>query len=119
MDKFLCPITNEPIIKGGMTSVGQLYEFDAIKHWLQNHNTDPMTNIIMIDKTITEIDVVSKNIDEINKIILDIRNGRVISDVKNKYQNVFSDNNNEVRVYATNFNILRIVSGTAGLIYSN
>jgi len=37
----------------------------------------------------------------------------------NKYCDVFSDTDNKVFIYATNYNVLRIMSGMGGLAYSN
>lgn len=37
----------------------------------------------------------------------------------NRYSDVFSDNDNKVYIYATNYNILRVMSGMGGLAYSN
>jgi len=37
----------------------------------------------------------------------------------NKYCDVFSDTDNKVYIYATNYNVLRIMSGMGGLAYSN
>jgi U-box domain len=76
MEQFICPITAEPVVRGGLTSIGQLYEYSEIVRWLEDHDTDPMTNMILRNKTILEIDM-SKNIDEINKIIFDVRNKKV------------------------------------------
>lgn len=37
----------------------------------------------------------------------------------NKYSDVFDDNDNKVIIFATNYNVLRIMSGMGGLAYSN
>lgn len=37
----------------------------------------------------------------------------------NKYADCFSDNDNKVQIYAVNYNVLRVMSGMAGLAYSN
>jgi len=37
----------------------------------------------------------------------------------NKYSDVFTDTDNKVLIFATNYNVLRIMSGMAGLAYSN
>jgi hypothetical protein len=47
MDDHICPITLEPIAVYGITCVGSLYEYDAISDWLQDHDTDPVTNLLL------------------------------------------------------------------------
>ena len=42
-----CPITLEPIKQIGITVGGNVYEYDAIKKWLNNHNTDPISNELL------------------------------------------------------------------------
>jgi len=37
----------------------------------------------------------------------------------NKYSDVFADTDNKVQIYAINYNVLRVMSGMAGLAYSN
>lgn len=37
----------------------------------------------------------------------------------NRYCDVFTDTDNKVKIYATNYNVLRIMSGMGGLAYSN
>lgn len=49
---IICPITLEEIQEPGITLIGSIYEYDAIHKWLTNHNTDPITNIILPSKTI-------------------------------------------------------------------
>jgi len=36
-----------------------------------------------------------------------------------RYADVFADNGNKVMIYGVNYNVLRIMSGMAGLAYSN
>ena len=41
---FVCPITCEVMEEPVVTSDGQSYDRPAIQHWLQTHNTSPLTN---------------------------------------------------------------------------
>jgi hypothetical protein len=76
MEEFICPITNDPIIKGGLTSIGQLYEYDYIMRWLETKDTDPVTNVILLDKRIRLIDM-TIGIEAVNKIIFNTRNKKL------------------------------------------
>jgi uncharacterized protein YjbI with pentapeptide repeats len=72
---FVCPITQEPIVYGGMTVTYSLYEFDAISKWLETNDTDPLTNLLLPNKHIWRISSLSK---------------QQISKVKNNMSIVFS-----------------------------
>jgi len=49
--EFICPITNEIMKDPVILTDGHIYEKSAIKQWLENHNTSPLTKII-VDKDI-------------------------------------------------------------------
>ncbi|UJR20185.1 hypothetical protein I4U23_023317 [Adineta vaga] len=53
-DEYLCPITRDiminPVI---LIDDGYSYEESVLKSWLENHNTSPMTNNILKNKTYT------------------------------------------------------------------
>lgn len=50
-NEFICPITSEIMSDPVMLTDGQVYEKKAIQKWLTNHNTSPLTKII-VDKNI-------------------------------------------------------------------
>jgi len=47
---FLCPITQDIFIEPVVAEDGHTYERDAIKKWLDNHNTSPLTNKMLYSK---------------------------------------------------------------------
>ena len=50
-DTFRCPITKEILVEPYiMVDTGITYERSAIKKWLQDHNTCPLTNIQLNSK---------------------------------------------------------------------
>eukprot|EP00250_Pteridium_aquilinum_P022226 c25329_g1_i1 orf=306-3188(+) len=44
---FFCPILQEIMENPHLAADGFTYEYDAIKFWLQEHNTSPMTNLVL------------------------------------------------------------------------
>lgn len=50
-----CPITLCEIKKGGLTVLGNLYDYNAITTWLQSHDSDPLNNIPLPSKFIIKI----------------------------------------------------------------
>mmetsp|Transcript_2681 Transcript_2681/g.4941 ORF Transcript_2681/g.4941 Transcript_2681/m.4941 type:complete len:275 (+) Transcript_2681:1467-2291(+) len=52
-NEFLCPLTHEVFQDPVITKDGHTYERKAISLWLQNHDTSPMTNIRLVDKSLT------------------------------------------------------------------
>jgi hypothetical protein len=67
MESIICPITMEPIQNGGLTCLGNIYEYDAIQDWLLNHDTDPLINLQMPTKFIRKIDIHRKDLNEVIK----------------------------------------------------
>lgn len=55
MSRPACPISCDPIVHGGMTVVGSVYEYDSIVYWLQTHCTDPTTNLILPSKFVVRV----------------------------------------------------------------
>mmetsp|Transcript_6126 Transcript_6126/g.8505 ORF Transcript_6126/g.8505 Transcript_6126/m.8505 type:complete len:622 (-) Transcript_6126:105-1970(-) len=51
-DNFYCPLTREVFEDPVMTEDGQSYERRAIELWLQNHDTSPMTNMPLQDRSL-------------------------------------------------------------------
>ena len=47
---FLCPITHAIMKDPVICSDGQSYEKEAIKTWLRNHDTSPLTNVRLANK---------------------------------------------------------------------
>lgn len=52
-EKYFCSITDQVIIDPVITSDGHTYEREAIKKWLQAHDTSPKTNIRLKHKNLT------------------------------------------------------------------
>lgn len=50
---FLCPIFKEVMEDPHIAADGFTYEYGAIKHWLQDHNSSPMTNLKLSHKYLT------------------------------------------------------------------
>ena len=51
-EKFLCPITREPMKEPVFTCDGHTYEKSAIANWLINHNTSPITGLVLANKNL-------------------------------------------------------------------
>jgi ATP-dependent DNA helicase PIF1 len=51
-DEFMCPIGFERMIDPVICSDGQTYERVNIEKWFQNHNTSPLTNAVLQNKTL-------------------------------------------------------------------
>ena len=51
LENFVCPITRQLINTIGVTSDGKIYEKSIIEKWLKNHNTSPLTGLV-IDKNV-------------------------------------------------------------------
>jgi U-box domain len=49
---FLCPISQEVMIDPVCTDDGYTYERRNIEHWLASHNTSPVTNAVLPNKTL-------------------------------------------------------------------
>jgi hypothetical protein len=54
--EHICPITLEPIKVYGITCYGSIYEYDAIKKWLESNNIDPGTNLPLPTKALSKVD---------------------------------------------------------------
>jgi len=68
----VCPITHAPIRHLGMTVLGQVYEYDAIRRWLKTHGTDPMTNAMLPVRTVVRRDLPQSQ-DELTAMCNDMR----------------------------------------------
>ena len=55
MSEKICAITLAPIEIGGELTSGSTYEYFAIKDWLFNHDTDPLTNLKLTEKNIKRV----------------------------------------------------------------
>ena len=51
--EYKCPITHEIMTDPVITSDGQTYERSKIQHWLNKHNTSPITGAILPNKILT------------------------------------------------------------------
>ena len=64
-DTFRCPITKEILVEPYiMVDTGITYERSAIKKWLQDHNTCPLTNIQLKSRKIIKNKILETLIDE-------------------------------------------------------
>ena len=61
-NKLVCPISLEEIQVAGITCVGSIYDYDQITKWLEDHDTDPLTNLHLVTKMVVrqEADIVQK-----------------------------------------------------------
>jgi hypothetical protein len=50
-ERFLCPLTCDPMTDPVILTSGRIYERSAIERWLQNHNTCPI-NRVPVDPTV-------------------------------------------------------------------
>ena len=58
---FICPISFKIMKNPHQTTIGSVYEKDAIEKWLKTNNTDPLTNVILQNKMMSP-NIVAKNI---------------------------------------------------------
>ncbi len=59
-----CPITHELFDDPVICSDGHTYSRIAIEEWLKNHDTSPMTNLVLLSKTLTQNYIVQSLIEE-------------------------------------------------------
>lgn len=52
MEKPLCPITQEEMADPVVAADGHSYEREAIEEWLKKHDTSPVTNLKLRNKTL-------------------------------------------------------------------
>lgn len=52
-EEFLDPITHEVMEKPVITAHGNTYEHSSIAKWLEGHDTDPLTNVVLPHKDLT------------------------------------------------------------------
>jgi hypothetical protein len=52
---LICPITMCSIETAGILESGSVFEYSAISHWLIDHDTDPLTNLRLKHKLITQV----------------------------------------------------------------
>ena len=55
------------LIKIGLTCIGSIYEYNLIVQWLKDHDTDPMTNLILPTKFVRKFKSDHPNIEVIIK----------------------------------------------------
>lgn len=53
VSSFLCPITQDVMTDPVMTADGHTYEREAIEHWLESHNTSPLTGLPLSSHVLT------------------------------------------------------------------
>ena len=52
-DLLVCPLTMELFVDPVSTPTGHTYERGAIQLWLRDHNTDPLTNLVLASSSLT------------------------------------------------------------------
>ena len=62
--EFLCPISARLFEDPVVTAAGQCYERTSIERWLEKHDTDPNTNIVLSSRTLTEVVVLRKLVED-------------------------------------------------------
>ena len=53
-NEYICPISQKLMINPVTTLVGNTYEEEYIKKWLENHDTDPLFNETLKNKNLIE-----------------------------------------------------------------
>jgi hypothetical protein len=53
--KYICPISKEIIHDPVVISSGHIYDRLSITEWFKDHDTDPVTNTIIVNKTMTPV----------------------------------------------------------------
>ena len=71
-NKIICPITQEPIINGGMTCNGQLYEYNEIVKWFEKSSNDPLTGLPLASTFVRKFNI-NRSADIIEYLIKDAR----------------------------------------------
>jgi len=61
-DDFVCPITQELMENPVITADGNTYERSAIEQWLVKHDTSPLSNVTLSNKTLIPNLVVARQI---------------------------------------------------------
>ena len=51
-DDYICPISKNILIDPVLVSTGETYERHFIEKWFKDHDTDPLTNQIIVDKEV-------------------------------------------------------------------
>ena len=62
-NEYICPISHKIMIHPVSTLVGNTYEKEYIKKWLENHDTDPLFNETLTDKKLIENKGLKETID--------------------------------------------------------
>lgn len=121
----ICSITLEPIINGGMTCFGSIYEYDAISNWLKKHDIDPLTGEECPTKFVRKINIDKTDLEEISKDArattslvfpatktwrnvkniylkyLDVKNNKLINILKEDFDQ-YSQNKREIFIHQPN-----------------
>lgn len=71
-NKYICPITQMPIVNGGMTCSGHIFEYDAIIKWLKTSNINPSTGMPLGSTFVRKFDI-NDNSEIIEKLIDDAK----------------------------------------------
>jgi hypothetical protein len=66
-DEFLCPITLEIMTDPVVIASGNTFERDVISEWLENHDTDPITNAELENKKLIPNIALKKQITDYNE----------------------------------------------------
>jgi len=65
--EFVCPISHEIMLDPVITNDGKIYERKAIEKWLETHNTSPITNLVLQNKTLVAYPYVKSKIEDFRK----------------------------------------------------
>ena len=76
--ELTCPITLQLINEAGITCVGSIYEYNVIKKWLENHTSDPLTNLPLYTLFVVKFSV--DNVDALKDKANDIRHNTQLVD---------------------------------------
>lgn len=69
LDAFLCPITQDVMLDPVITADGHCYERKSISNWFRSHNTSPLTNQKLANKTLIPNHALRNAVHEYNAIM--------------------------------------------------
>lgn len=121
-----CPITMCIFLDPVLASDGFFYERQAIETWLNKSNKSPVTGVTM-NKTIHKCHELKSYVDKyLEKYPHKKAKQYILEEYKIIKREGFYPNESDIRmripdglhIFASNYNILRIMSGMGGLAYS-
>jgi hypothetical protein len=85
-DRFLCPINGDIMRDPVSTSVGNDYDRPFIAKWFQDHDTNPLTNLPLADKSLKPNPALKQEIQKFNKELDMLDNNEAMLSLVKKLQ---------------------------------